>query len=244
MDTNEQTPVGGQDVSSSQDTTADIAQPTQTDEVVDGNQSDEAAEASPLLAGKYSSPQELEKAYQELQGKLGEQGQKAEVANLIEKQTGMNAQQIKDYLTQQSYAQYQQQVQVNPGLAAFQEVQTLKNQMALQTEQNELDKFISSEEGKPYTEFKDKILNLGLNLERGKGYDEIARDYFGKAIAKGQQDAYKKIDKKVMTQATGASKGAPRSKITSEELDAMSHKDRIAAMEAMYPHADTSNRPY
>ena len=66
MDTNEQTPDGGQDVSSSQDTVADVAQPTQTEEVVDGNQSEEEVEAPQLLAGKYKTPQELEKAYQEL----------------------------------------------------------------------------------------------------------------------------------------------------------------------------------
>lgn len=229
-------PVGGQDVSSSQDTSMDIAQPTESNEVVDGNESDEVGEAPTLLAGKYKSPEELEKAYNELQGKLGEQGRKAELANLLEQQTGMNTDQIKDYLAQQRNFQYQQQVQENPGLAAFQEVQSLKQQLALQAEQKELDSFLSSEEGKPYQGFKDKILNLGLNLERGKSYGDIARDYFGQAIAQGQQSAYKKIDTKVMTQATGVSQSAPKGKITAEDLQNMS----VAELEAILPKANIS----
>ena len=240
MDTNEQLPEGGQDVSSSQDTSQDIAQPTESEEVVDGNQSDEVGEAPELLAGKYTSPQELEKAYNELQGKLGEQGQKAELVNLLERQTGMNANQIKEALAQQQYAQYQQTVQENPGLAAFQEVQQLKSQIALQNEEKELNNFLSSEEGKPYQAFKDKLLNLGLNLEKDKSYDEIARDYFGQAIATGQQSAYKKIDTKKMTQATGVSQAAPKGKLTAEDMDKMS----AAELEAILPHADTSERLY
>ena len=125
-------------------------------------------------------------------------------------------------------------------MAAFQEVQSLKQQLALQAEQKELDSFLSSEEGKPYQGFKDKILHLGLNLERGKSYGDIARDYFGQAIAQGQQSAYKKIDTKVMTQATGASQSAPKGKFTDDDLDRMT----AAELEAILPHADTSNRPY
>lgn len=210
MDTiNETEPVGGQDVSSSQDTSSVDTQPTESEEVVDGNQSEEVEEAPELLAGKYKTQEELIKAHQELEHKLGENSQKAELANLLEKQTGMNAAQIKDYLAQQQYAQYEAQVQGNPGLAAYQEVQSLKSQLALQSEEKELDKFLNSDEGKPYADFKDKILNLGLNLEKDKTYSEIAKEYFGQSRAQGQQDAYKKIDKKIMTQATGA-KSAPK----------------------------------
>ena len=241
MDTIEnETPVGSDGATPSPDTDSNDTQPIEsTDSFSEGNV-DEVGEAPTLLAGKYKSPEELEKAYNELQGKLGEQGRKAELANLLEQQTGMNAEQIRDYLTQQQSLQYQQQVQENPGMAAFQEVQSLKQQLALQAEQKELDSFLSSEEGKPYQGFKDKILNLGLNLERGKSYGDIARDYFGQAIAQGQQSAYKKIDTKVMTQTTGASQSAPKGKFTDDDLDRMT----AAELEAILPHADTSNRLY
>ena len=237
MDTIEQEPAGEVEFAPSEDTSVNDTQPVETGEVT-GTESEEAGEAQELLAGKYKSPQELEKAYNELQGKLGEQGQKAELVNLLERQTGMNANQIKEALAQQQYAQYQQTVQENPGLAAFQEVQQLKSQIALQNEEKELNNFLSSEEGKPYQAFKDKLLNLGLNLEKDKSYDEIARDYFGQAIATGQQSAYKKIDTKQMTQATSVSQAAPKSRITDEDMDKMSAKE----LEAILPWADVSHR--
>ena len=239
MDTIEnETPVGSDGATPSPDTDSNDTQPIEsTDSFSEGNV-DEVGEAPTLLAGKYKSTQELEKAYNELQGKLGEQGRKAELANLLEQQTGMNAEQIRDYITQQQTLQYQQQVQDNPGMAAFQEVQNLKQQLALQAEQKELDSFLNSEEGKPYQGFKDKILNLGLNLERGKSYGDIARDYFGQAIAQGQQSAYKKIDSKVMTQATGASQSPPKGKISLDDMKNLSTKE----MESILPWADISNR--
>ena len=218
IETNE--PEGGQDVSSSQDTSTDNAQTTETEESVDDAQSEEVEQAS-LLAGKFKSPEELAKAYKELESKLGEQGQKAELANLIEQRTGMTHQQIKEMLAQQEQQRMEEAVRENPGLAAFQEVQSLKSQLALQAEEKELDSFLNSEEGKPYASFRDKILNLGLKLETGKTYDEIAREYFGNARAQGQQDAYKKIETKQMTQSSGV-KSAPSSKITLEEMRNMS----------------------
>lgn len=233
MDTNEtQEPVGGQDVSSSQDTSNDIAQPTQTEEVVDGNQSEEVGEASELLAGKYKTQDELIKAHQELERKLGEQGQKAELANLIEKQTGMTHQQIKEMLARQEQQRMEQAIQENPGLAAFQEVQSLKSQLALQAEEKELDSFLQSEEGKPYTNFRDKIFNLGLKLETDKSYADIAREYFGQSRAQGQQDAYRKIETKLNTQAT-ASVSSPQRKFSADDMKNMS----VAEMETFLNRA-------
>ena len=240
MDTNELEPVGGQDVSSSQDTSEIIAQPTESEEVVDGNQSEEVEEAPELLAGKYKTQEDLIKAHQELEKKLGEQSQKAELANLLEKNTGMNANQIKDYLAQQQQAQFLQQQQDNPVGYLMQKQQQLEAQLALQTEERELEKFLSSEEGKPYEGFKDKILNLGLNLEKDKTYGEIAKEYFGNARAQGQQDAYKKIDKKIMTQSTGVSQTPSKGRFTEADMEKMS----AAELEAILPHADTSERMY
>ena len=241
MDTIEQTiePVEGEGATSPADTSTNDTQTAESiDSVSDGNVED-AGEASTLLAGKYKSPEELEKAYQELQGKLGESSQKAEIANLLEKSTGMNAQQIKDYLAQQQYAQQVAQYQDNPVPYLANEVQTLKQQIALQKEEQGLDKFLSSEEGKPYQNFKDKIFKA-KQLEPGKDYGDIAREWFGTARAQGQQDAYKKIDTKVMTQTTSASQAAPKGRITEEDMEKMS----AAELEAILPHADTSNRLY
>lgn len=237
MDTiNEQEPVGTEEFTASPDTSESDTQPEETSEesTANGEESGEAEVA--LLAGKYKTAEELEKAYSELQGKLGEQSQKAELANILEKQTGMNAQQIAEYIRQQEQAQLQQKIAENPAGYALEEVQQLKAQLALKEEQAELDSFIA---GNPeYAPFKDKILNLGLNLERDKSYQEIAVEYFGQARAQGQQDAYKKIETKVNNQATGASQAAPKSKLTLEDLSSMSASE----LEAILPHADISNR--
>lgn len=238
MDTNEQEPVGGEDVSSSQDTSQDIAQPVETEEVVDGDQSEEAGEASELLAGKYKTPEELEKAYTELQRKFGEVGQKAELTNILEKQTGMTHQQIKDFIAQQQVMQNQQKMQADPTGFVYQEVQQLKNQVALQAEEKKLDEFLTSEEGKPYAPFREKIFKLGLNLERDKAYSDIAKEYFGESRAQGQQDAYKKIEVKKNTQAT-STRSAAQKKFTREDMKKMSS----AEMEAILPHAENYNRP-
>ena len=233
MDTIEQeSPVGSDGATPSPDTESIDTQPTESTDFVSDGEVEEVDEAPTLLAGKYKSPEELEKAYLEIQKTVGQVSQKAELANRLEKTTGMTAQQIEDYLTNQEYAQYQQQVQGNPGLAAYQEVQSLKGQIALQNEEKELDTFLQSEEGKPYQAFKDKILKLGLNLEKDKPYEDIAREYFGESRAQGQQDAYKKIEKKVMTQSSGV-KSAPQKRFSIDDMRGMTS----AEMEAILPHA-------
>lgn len=242
MDTIEQNvePVGEAGATASPDTSTNDTQPAESTDSVSDGEVVEAGEAPELLAGKYKSPQELEKAYKALEGKLGEVGQKAELANLLEKQTGMTHQQIKDYIANQERQQMEQQIRENPGMAAFQEVQSLKGQLALQQEEKELDSFLQSEEGKAYAPFKDKIFKLGLNLEKDKSYEDIAKEYFGQSRAQGQQDAYRKIEQKQTTQATGASQAAPKSRLTPEEMDKMT----AAELEAILPHADISHRPY
>lgn len=238
IETNE--PVGAEGATSSQDTSSNDTQPVETTNSTSDGNAVEAGEAPQLLAGKYKSPEELEKAYQELQSKLGETSQKAELANLLEKNTGMNYQQIKEALARQEQERMEQAIQENPGLAAFQKVQQLESQIALQAEEKELDSFLNSEEGRDYAPFKDKIFKLGLNLEKDKSYAEIAKEYFGNARAQGQQDAYKKIDTKIMTRTTGASQAPPRTRLTPEDMEKMS----VAELEAILPHADITNRPY
>ncbi len=226
-------PVGVEGATSAPDTASNDTQTAEvTDESVSDAETETKVEEAPLIAGKYKSQEELIKAHHELEKKLGEQGQKAELANLLEQQTGMTPQQIKDYLTKQQYEQYQAQIQGNPGMAAYQEVQTLKGQLALQNEEKELDKFLSSEEGKPYSPFRDKIFKLGLNLEKDKTYADIAKEYFGESRAQGQQDAYKKIETKKQTQSTGTSSAAQK-RFSIDDLRGMT----AAEMEAILPHA-------
>ena len=242
MDTNEPIePEGGQDVSSSQDTSSDVAQPTDSENIVDGNQSEEVGEAS-LLAGKYKTPEELEKAYNELQTKLGEQGQKAELVNLIEQRTGKTRQQIKAEMAQLEQARIAQAYQDNPGGMALQEVQQLKSQLALQAEEKELDNFLSSDEGKCYSARRAELQEAAFHMPsmRDKPYAEIATKLFGEARAQGQQDAYKRIEQKQNTQATGVSQAPPKGKLTVDDLKSMSTKE----MESVLPWADTSQRLY
>jgi len=245
MDNIETAPQGDADVTASSGQSEEVVtQPAETVEGYDEAKTEEAGtstypwEEDERFKGK--TPDEIYKQIQESEKLKGQLSQKAELANMLEKTTGMNAGQIKDYLANQERQQTLQQVQANPELYNYQEIQNLKGQIALQNEEKELDKFLSSDEGKPYASFKDKILKLGLNLEKDKTYAEIAKDYFGESRAQGQQDAYKKIDMKQSTQATATSQVPSRGKLTDEEMDKMS----AAELEAILPHADTSQRLY
>jgi hypothetical protein len=236
MDTIEQgEPVGGEGATSPLDTSSQDTQPSETGEGVSDVQSEEEVA---LLAGKYKTPEELEKGYKELESTLGKRNEHSELAKALEESTGMSSSQIRDYIAQQKEQQLMQQYQNNPIPVLAQELQQLKGQIALQAEEKELNTFL--EKNPEYAPHRDKILKLGLNLEKDKTYEEIAREYFGEARAQGQQDAYKKIDTKKNTQATGVSQSPPKGKFTEEDMDKMS----AAELAAILPHADTSNRPY
>lgn len=234
MDTVENTgvPVGGEGATSSQDTTPQVnTQTAETPGVVSANEGQPAESAQDaLLAGKYKSPQELEKAYKELEGKLGTLGQKASVADLIEQKYGVSPDQLQSIIDQQEQARMQAEYEANPGAFAYQEVQSLKQQLALQAEEKQLDGFLS--QNPEFTPFRDKILNLGLNLETSKSYEDIASEYFGQAIATGQQSAYNKIVNKQNTQATSVS-SVPQRQIGVDDMKSMS----VAELEAILPRA-------
>ena len=239
MDTLEEPiePAGSDDVTSSPDTSVAETQPSEPSENVDGGT--EANEGAPesLLAGKYKSPEELEKAYKDLESKLGTLGQRAKVADLIQEKYGMTPDQFQATLDAEEQAHLEQEYATNPGGAALREVQNLKQQLALRDEEKELDSFLSK--NPEYAPQRDKILKLGLNLEKDKTYEEIASEYFGSTRAQGQQDAYKKIDAKKKTQTTGT-QSAPSKRFSEADLQGMT----AAEMEALLPHADTSHRPY
>lgn len=235
MDTIENTnaPVGAEGATSSQDTALQVdTQPSEAEEVVSDNQSGEEGEQAPetLLAGKYKNAQELEKAYKELERSVGQASQKAALVNKLEKTTGMSSQQIADFLNQQEQERLTQQYQENPTAYTMQKIQELESKLSLQNEERELDKFL--ETNPDYKPFRDKILKLALTSETDKGYEDIAKEWFGETRAQGQQDAYKKIETKKMTQTTG-SQSAPQKKFSAEDMKNMS----VAELEAILPHA-------
>lgn len=238
MDTiEEQEPAGSDDVTSSPDTSLNDTQPSEAPESVDGGTGVEEGAPKAKFAGKYDSPEELEKAYLEAQRKISETGQKARVADLIQEKYGMTPEEFQATIEAEEQARLEQEYRTNPAGAALREAQAVKQELALMKEERELDSFIQA--NPEYAAQRDKILKLGLNLERGKSYEEIAKEYFGEVRAQGQQDAYKKIDAKVRTQTTGT-QSAPQKKFTEADLENMSSKE----LEAILPHADVSHRPY
>lgn len=238
MDTieNNEAPAGSDDVTSSPDTAFQVdAQPVESEATIDGGNSEETGAPEVLLAGKYKSPEELEKAYIESQKLHGTLGQKAKVADLILEKYNMTPDQFQAALEAEEQARLEQEYSTNPAGYALREVQELKNQLALKEEEGKLNSFLA--ENPEYAPFKDKLFNLYLNVEKDKELGEIAVDYFGQAIASGQQIAYKKIDAKKNTQATSVS-SVPKRQITEEDLKNLS----VAELEALLPHADISHR--
>jgi len=238
MDTSlTESPVGGEGATSSPDTDSQVTtQPDQSETGVSDAQTEQSGEA--LLAGKYKSPQELEKAYLEAQKKISEYGQKAKVADTLYEKYGVTPEQLQANIAQQERQEQERLYGNNPLLPIVNEVQQLKSQLALQNEEKELDKFLG--ENPDYRPYRDKILKLGLSSEQDKTYQEIATEWFGEARAQGQQDAYKKIDTKEKTRATGASQAPPKRSLTPDEMNNLSSDE----LEKVLPWADTSARPY
>ena len=98
MDTIEQAeaPIGGEDVTSSQDTASQVDTQTSTPAIVDGDTTGQVEGNAPeaLLAGKYKTTADLEKAYHEAEKLNGQLSQKAQVANLLEEKYGITPDQL------------------------------------------------------------------------------------------------------------------------------------------------------
>lgn len=221
-------PVGSDGATSSPDTSSSETQTVEPTDAVSDGQEGEAAQ-NELLAGKYKSQEDLVNAYKELEGKLGTLGQRAKVADIIQEKYGMTPEQFEETIEAEEQTRIQQAIQENPGLAAYQEVQKLQQQLAYKEEEGKLNTFLA--ENPAYVPFKDKLFNLYLNVEKDKELSEIANDYFGQAIAKGQQDAYKKIEVKKNTQTTGVV-STPKKGITLEDMEGMTAAEMRAVLEA------------
>ena len=244
IETNE--PSGEAEFTPSADTSVSDTQPVETGDV-NVTETEETGQAeAPLLAGKYKSAEELEKAYNEIQQLNGQLSQKAQLANLLEKQTGMNTQQIQELMAQQEEQKRQEQLANDPTFLLRQENNQLKAEKALRGVNQEIDALIKEQPA--YEAHRDKILKLALtdgigwkteyNPATGQNetvevpIQELASEWIGGAIAEGQRTAYNKIDTKLMSQTTGV-QSAPQSKITAEDMKNMSTSD----MEKFLPHA-------
>jgi hypothetical protein len=258
MDNLEQntSPLGEADVTASQgQLDATETQPVENEVSIDGGNSEETGQASnpwdndPKFKGKTS--EDIYKAYKESEKLTGQLSQKAQIANLIQEKYGITPEQLKAQIEQQEAQQRQQYYANNPLAPVLDKVSYLEQRLqqqeqekAMASVEKEIDSFLK--DNPVYEGSRDKIQklaltpNIGFNLETGEEVpiDELAREWIGESRAQGQQDAYNKIEKKVLTQATSASQTAPRGRITEDDLANMS----AAEMEAILPHADMSNR--
>lgn len=228
-------PVGAEGATSSQDNSSAMeTQPAETDQVVSANESAETGstenpwDSDPRFKGK--TPEEMFNIVQEADKYKGVLSQKAQVLELLERQTGMGADELAQMLQEQEEARLQAEYAANPASYALKEVTELKAQLAYQEEEKQVESFI--QQNPEYSEFKNEIFNIGLNLEKEKSYEDIAKQYFGKAIAKGQESAYKKIETKKQTQSSGTST-TTNSKLGYEQLKDLPRAERIRTFEQL-----------
>jgi hypothetical protein len=246
-------PLGEADVTASQgQLDANETQTVETEVSIDGGSSEEAEQASnpwdnePQFKGK--SPAEMHEIYKNMRAQYS---QKAEVVNLIQEKYGVTPDQLKAQIEQQEIQQKQEYYANNPLAPVLDKVSYLEAKIQMQEQEKalanvekEIDSFIK--ENPAYESSRDKIKKLSLTPDIGfnpatgeeVSISDIAREWIGEVRALGQQDAYKKIENKKQTQATGVSQSPPKGKVTMEDLAQMSSKD----MESILPWADISNR--
>jgi hypothetical protein len=243
-----ETPVGGEGATSSQDNVNVDTQTAEAPVAVSDSQEAEAGQATspwdndPKFKGK--SPEDIYQAYKEAEKLTGQLSQKAQVANLIEQEYGLTPDKLKAQIEQMKAQERQERYANNPLAPLADEVSELKAKIAQQEQEKahnavktELDSFLKDNQS--YEPFKDKIYklaltpNIGFNPETGEEvpFETLAQEYFGAARAQGQQDAYKKIEQKEMTQATGVSSVAKK-QFSVDDLRNLS----VAELEAILPH--------
>jgi len=244
MDTTNNAPVEAAGATAAPETATSVdTQPVETANTSAGEATN-TGEAS-LLAGKYKSPQELEKAYKELEGKIGSLGQKAKIADVIQQKYGVSAEQLQARIEAQEQEAKRQLYADNPLAPVIDEVSQLRQKVeqqeqekALMNETKERDEFLSK--NPEYQTHKDQLLKLaltpgiGFDPETGDSvsYEELANQWFGQARAQGQQDAYQKIETKKQGQTTSASTTQP-AKGGYSSLKDLPLKERIKTFEGM-----------
>jgi len=193
----------------------------------------------PKFKGKTSD--DIYKAYKEAEKLTGQLSQKAQIANLIEKNYGIPPEELQARIEQQEQQSRQQYYANNPLAPVLDEVKQLRQvveqqeqEKALANEEKQLDKFLA--ENPDYAPHRDKLKTLALTKGIGfdddweKSYDDIAKEWIGDVRAQGQNDAYKKIEIKKQTQTTGTSTTRP-SKGGYSSLQDLTRSERIKAFE-------------
>lgn len=218
-------------------------QPISDGEVAETGQASNPWDNDPKFKGK--APDEIYKAYKEVEKLSGQLSRKAEIANLIEEKFGVSPDQLKAQIEHQEAERKRQLYASNPlaplaDKVAEQEkfIQQMQQEKALQEQEKELDNFIKN--NPEMSQHRDKLLRLaltdgiGFDSDTGeeKSYEDLAREWIGEVRAQGQQDAYKKIETKKETQATG-SVSTPKKSITLDDMKNMS----AAELRQILPHA-------
>lgn len=242
-------PVGGEGATSSQENVnvdTQTAEPTVavSDGTVAEAESTSPWDNDPKFKGK--GPEDIYKAYQEAQKLTGQLSQKAQVANLIEQKYGLTPEALKAQIEQMEAKERQERYANNPLAPLADEVSELKAKIAQQEQEkahnavkSELDSFLKDNQA--FEPFKEKIYklaltpNIGFNPETGEEvpFETLAQEYFGAARAQGQEDAYKKIEKKQMTQVTTTSKGKANDKVGYEALKELPLSERLRTFEKL-----------
>lgn len=206
---------------------------TETD-VVEGEQAGtEEASSNPWDSDdrfKGKSPEEMFKIVQEADRYKGELGQKAKVADMLSQQFGLTPERMEQIAHERAMSQRQQQIANDPVAAVYDKVQQLETQLQVKEEENKLNAFLSA--NPQYADFADEIKDLGFSVDRDKSWEQIAEKYFGRAIQKGQESAYKQINIKQNTQATGVSRGDIKPSVTLEDMQNMTAAELEAVLKA------------
>jgi len=233
-----ETPAGSDDVTSSPDNVSVDTQPVESIETLDGGTVEEAELASnpwdndQKFKGKTS--EDVYKAYQEAEKLNGQLSQKAQLANRISEKYGATPEQVLAQMEEQELTAQRERYAGNPLAPLVDEVSQLKQfvqqqqqEKAMVAVEKELDSYLK--ENPDYELNRNQLKKLALTS--GIGFDpttgsevpigELATEYFGKTRAQGQQDAYKKIDTKQMTQTTGT-RSTPQKSISVEDMKNMS----------------------
>ena len=169
--------------------------------------------------------------------------QKAQLANKLSEKYGVSPEQVLSQIEQQELKEKQEYYANNPLAPVLDEVNQLKaivqqnaQEKAMDATKAELNDFLKTNPG--FEAHKDKLMKLAITP--GIGFDpktgdevpfaDLANEYFGAARAQGQQDAYRKIETKQMTQATSVSQAPSKGKPTLEELRSMTYAERLAVL--------------
>jgi len=213
-------PVGEAGATASPDNATIDTQPIETEAPVsDGTTVETGAasapwESDPRFKGK--TPEEMYAIVQEADKYKGELGRKAKAFDLIGQKTGLTPEQLEAQMAQMDYQAQQERYANDPMAPVMDKVSYLEAKLQAQ-EQEKANQILESElnsfvqENPSYANSRDKILKLaktpGIGFDPNTGSDlgsiaDIAREWIGETRAQGQQDAYRKIETKLMTQAT------------------------------------------